>query len=158
MCGPSGASGTQQLLATKMARSLGTMEEFDVGRANWSSYSARLDHFISANDVNDGRKVATLLTVVGSETYQFLENLVFPDKPLQTTYEVLKAVLSAHLSPKPLLTAQRYRFHKRDQKEGETAIQFIAELRSLARPVSLIMLCSLRYVTGSCVVYERQRR
>ena len=43
MCGPSGASGTQQLLATKMARSLGTMEEFDVGRANWSSYSARLD-------------------------------------------------------------------------------------------------------------------
>ena len=43
LCGPSGASGTQQLLATKMTRSLGTMEEVDVERANWSLYSARLD-------------------------------------------------------------------------------------------------------------------
>ena len=64
-----------------MARSLGIMEEFDVGRANWSSYSVRLDQFIAANDVDNGKKVATLLTVVGSEAYQLLENLVFPDKP-----------------------------------------------------------------------------
>ena len=77
--------------------------------------------------------MATLLTVVGSETYQLLENLVFPDKPHEKTYEALKAALSAHLSPKPLLIAQRYRFHMRDQKEGEIVAQFIAELRSLAR-------------------------
>ena len=105
---------TTILLATKMARSLGTMEEFDVGRANWSSYSARLDQLIAANDVDDSKNVATLLTVVGSETYQLLENLVFPDKPHEKTYEALKEALSAHLSPKPLLKGQRYRFHKRD--------------------------------------------
>ena len=96
LCGPSGASGTQQFLATKMARSLGTMEEFDFGWANWELFSARLDQFIAENDVDDGKKVATLLTVVGSETYQLLENFVFPDTPHEKTCEALKAALSAH--------------------------------------------------------------
>ena len=47
--------------------------------------------------------------------------------------EALKAALSDHFVTQPLLLAQRYRFHKPEQKEGETVVQFIAELRSLAR-------------------------
>ena len=92
-----------------MARSLGIMEEFDVARANWSSYYVRLNQFIVVNDVDDSKEVATHLSVVGSEMYQLLENLVFLDKPHERTYVALKAALSAHLSPKPLLIAQRYR-------------------------------------------------
>ena len=51
----------------KMARSLGIMEEFDVARANWSSYYVRLNQFIVVNDVDDSKEVATHLSVVGRE-------------------------------------------------------------------------------------------
>ena len=41
-------------------------------------------------------------------------------------------LLKDHLSPKPLIIAERFRFHKRNQREGETVTQYIAELRKLA--------------------------
>ena len=41
-------------------------------------------------------------------------------------------ILTAHLSPKPLVIAERFRFHKRDQKEGERVSVYQAELRKLA--------------------------
>ena len=41
--------------------------------------------------------------------------------------------LSAHFSPKPLVIAERYRFHKRDQLPGESIATYVAELRRFAR-------------------------
>ncbi|MGH0157174.1 UNVERIFIED_CONTAM: hypothetical protein FKN15_033151 [Acipenser sinensis] len=37
-----------------------------------------------------------------------------------------------HLSPKPLLIAERFRFHKRNQLEGETIAVYVAELKKLS--------------------------
>ena len=41
-------------------------------------------------------------------------------------------LLKDHLSTKPLTIAERFPFHKRNQREGETVTQYIAELRNLA--------------------------
>lgn len=41
-------------------------------------------------------------------------------------------LMQDHLKPKPLTIAERFRFHKRVQKEGESIAQFVAELRKLA--------------------------
>ena len=122
------------ILATKMgSRNVGGMEEFDLASGDWKSYAARLDQYIVANSVTDDKQVATLLTVVGSDTYRLLENLVYPAAPKEKTYAELKRTLQGHLSPQPLVIAQRYRFHKRNQKDGESVASFLAELRSLAR-------------------------
>ena len=112
---------------------IGSIEPFDPSTGDWSSYAARLDQYITANDVPEGRKVATLLTVIGSATYKLLENLLTPDQPATKSYAELIAALKGHLSPKPLVIAERYRFHKRDQQSGETIAQYTAELRCLAR-------------------------
>lgn len=37
-----------------------------------------------------------------------------------------------HLNPKPLVIAERFRFHKRYQKQGEAIMQYKAELHNLA--------------------------
>ena len=37
-----------------------------------------------------------------------------------------------HLSPKPLIIVERYKFHKRTQHEGESVAQYLAALRKLA--------------------------
>ena len=40
-------------------------------------------------------------------------------------------MLTKHLAPKPLLIAERYRFHKCDQKEGESVREYVASLQKL---------------------------
>ena len=47
---------------------IGSIEQFDVGTSDWPTYAARLDQFIAANAIDEDKKVATLLTVVGSAT------------------------------------------------------------------------------------------
>ena len=37
-----------------------------------------------------------------------------------------------HYSPKPLIIAERFRFHKRNQEEGESISQFVAVLKQLS--------------------------
>ena len=39
--------------------------------------------------------------------------------------------LQKHLPPKPLFIAERFRFHKRNQLEGETVSSYIVELKKL---------------------------
>ena len=37
-----------------------------------------------------------------------------------------------HLSPKPLIIAERFKFYKRNQHEGKSVAQYLAALRTLA--------------------------
>ena len=41
-------------------------------------------------------------------------------------------LLNNHLSRKPISTAERFRFDKRDQKEGESISEYIAQLKKLS--------------------------
>ena len=89
--------------------------------------------FFLANGIDDdGKKLAVFLTVVGAKTYALLSNLVAPTKPADKSYPELKKVLRAHLKPKPLIIAERFRFHQRNQGENESISQYMAELRRLA--------------------------
>ena len=115
-----------------MARTmLGQMEPFDIEEGeDWPTYIERLEQFFTANDVNTAeKKVATLLTVVGANTYALIKDLVAPNKPAMK--ELVK-ILEDHLNPKPLVISERFKFHQRNQKEGESIAQFLAALRRLA--------------------------
>ena len=52
--------------------------------------------------------------------------------PHEKSYEDPKAVLLVHFRPKPLLTAERFRFYQRNQATGESIHDFLADLRRLA--------------------------
>lgn len=41
-------------------------------------------------------------------------------------------MLQAHFAPKPLVIAERFQFHKRNQGEGETVAQYVAVLKRLS--------------------------
>ena len=56
-----------------------------------------------------------------------------PTDPKTKTFDELVETLSGHFEPKPIVIAERYHCHKRDQAAGESVSQFIAELRRLAR-------------------------
>jgi len=75
--------------------------------------------------------VAVLLTVIGSKPYELLHSLLAPEAPASKKYDELVAVLGDHLNPKPLVIAERFKFHHHNQREGKTVAQYMATLRKL---------------------------
>ncbi|XP_033103638.1 uncharacterized protein LOC117106373 [Anneissia japonica] len=111
---------------------IGKIECFSGEATDWKAYAERLEAYISANNIPADKKVNTLITVIGQTTYKLLTNLCAPATPGSLTYDTLKKKLASHFTPKPLLIAERFRFHKRDQHHGEPIQTYLAELRRLA--------------------------
>ena len=123
------------LLATTMASvgTLGRVEEFDGDKQDWQQYVERLGHFFLANGITDAAKQqAVFLSVIGPATYKTLRNLVSPDKPGDKPYDALVEALSKHYKPKPSEIVERFKFHSRVRKAGESVATFVSELRCLS--------------------------
>ncbi|XP_053400584.1 uncharacterized protein K02A2.6-like [Mercenaria mercenaria] len=112
--------------------STGKIEPFDNSSENWTCYKERLDQYFIVNEVDDGKQVPALLSLIGSKTYGTLRDLCSPDLPKDKTYAALCKLLSEHYNPEPLLIAERFRFWKRNQRPDETVSQFNVSLRKLA--------------------------
>lgn len=110
-----------------MAGIIGNIGHFDENVEQWSSYTERFQYFIEANEI-----VPTFLSVIGPKCYNLLRSLLQPEKPGTKTYQEIVNVLKGHFSPKPLVIAERFRFHHRCQGEGESVPMFAAVLRKLA--------------------------
>ena len=118
----------------RMAALLGRIGEFDFKVENWKQYIERLGHFFDANGITDeGKQRSVLLSVVGPDTYKLLSSLIAPEKPRDKTFQDLVRVLGEHYNPEPSEIVQRYKFHTRSRKQGETITKFVAELRALAQ-------------------------
>ncbi|CAC5398698.1 unnamed protein product [Mytilus coruscus] len=66
------------------------------------------------------------------KTYSLLRNLCAPAKPNTKTFGNLIEILTDHLRPKPLIIAERYKFHQRKQESHEKVRDYLANLRKLA--------------------------
>ena len=109
---------------------LGKIDSFNHGSDDICEYIERVDQYFFANDINDAKKkTAIFLTVIGSDTYSLLRNLLAPVSPSNKTVEELFEILKEHL--KPIIIAERYKFYCRDQKENEMISDYIAVLRKL---------------------------
>lgn len=115
-----------------MAGMIGQMDPFDDAGEQWATYIERFEHYILANDIQPEKRVPVLLSVMGPKTYGLLRNLVAPSKPGTMQYDNIVGVLQAHFAPKPLVIAERFRFHKRNQGEEETVAQYVAVLKRLS--------------------------
>ncbi|KAJ8044412.1 hypothetical protein HOLleu_07152 [Holothuria leucospilota] len=112
---------------------IGKVGEFDSSCEDFSSYEERLGQFFLANRVKTDRRVAVFLSVIGAKTYGLLKSLIMPDTPSEKTYGELITVLKKHLTPKPLVIAERFKFHHRNQNDGESVSACAAELKRLSR-------------------------
>ena len=85
-----------------------------------------------ANDIYDAnKKTAIFLTVIGSDTYSHLRNLLAPVSLPTKTVKELFNFLKEHLKLQPIFIADRLRSYCRDQNEKETISDYIAMLRKL---------------------------
>ena len=110
---------------------IGRLTEFDPNSDSITAYVERVKLFFHANEIAEGKQVAVFLSAMGPKTYSLLRSLVTPESPKDKTLEQLVEVLTKHFEPKPLVIAERFNFHRRSQRTGESAKNFAAELRRL---------------------------
>lgn len=107
-------------------------------KSSWEEYCERLTQYFIANGVGGddeagkARQRAIFLSSVGAETYSLVKTLCLPDKPETKSLAQLQKVVKDHLSPAPIVIAERYVFYNRRQQSGEAAAQFMKELKRLA--------------------------
>ncbi|XP_068218294.1 uncharacterized protein [Palaemon carinicauda] len=114
-----------------MVQYLGNITEYQT-EEDFDDYIERFDQFCLVNDIEDDRKKTLFLTVVGPKTYGLIKTLLAPNKPAEKTFQELTKLISEHLTPKPIIIAERYRFYQRKQQDGESVTQFVTEQRKLA--------------------------
>ena len=111
---------------------IGKIEAFDETNNDWNAYVERVEQYFFANEIKDNKQVAVMLSLMGNKMYGLLRNLAAPAKPSSLSFKTIVETLQKHLSPRPLLIAERFRFHKRNQLEGETVSSYLAELKKLS--------------------------
>lgn len=107
------------------------MDPFDDSGEQWPTILSRMSKLMTFG--LDAKKVLVLHSVVGPKTYRLLHSKIAPAKPGDMKYKHIVDKLPAHFfPPKPLVTAARFRFHKRNQEDGESVVQYVAVLKRLS--------------------------
>ena len=110
----------------------GKLKEFEPDNEKVSSYLEQVELYFTANDIAAEKKVVILLSVIGAKTYSLLRDLLAPTNPKEKSFDALVEVLKRHFEPKPLVIAERFTFHRRNQLPNESILEYVAELRRLA--------------------------
>jgi hypothetical protein len=102
------------------------------GDSNIDIYLERLEQFFVCRETANTAKVATLITVIGEDSYRVLRSLCQPDLPASKDYDTLVQLLKQHYAPQQSELAARFRFQRRVQQPDESLASFIAGLRAAA--------------------------
>ena len=92
--------------------------------------------------------VSVFLTIIGSKTYELLRNLVAPGKPADLKCQKLGQVLGKHFNPAPLLIAERFHFHTRNQNDGQGVADYEIRRAMPVRTSFLEQALPDRFVCG----------
>lgn len=113
--------------------STGKLQAFDLDKDSWSLYIERLEQYFIVNDIKQNMQVPTLITLVGSDTYELMVNLCTPDKPAKKSFNELVKLMSSYLQPKPSELAERFKFRQCVQAESETVAEYAARLKKMSK-------------------------
>lgn len=107
--------------------------EFDMANGCWENYITRFEFCLQANDIEtDDKKKANLLAVCGSELFDLIVSLASPTSIGSVTYATILQVLNKHFHPTPNEIVESFKFHSRNQEEGEKVKDYVANLRKLS--------------------------
>ena len=110
---------------------MGHMEEYSPN-TDWKQYVELLEIFFEVNNVSADKQAASILTLMGSKMYALLRSITAPTRPKELTYKEIVDILTQHLEPKPIVIAERYKFHKSEQEPSESIRDYLAKLQRLA--------------------------
>lgn len=85
--------------------------------------------YLESNNIKeDSKKRNVLLSSVGLSTFQLMKKLVSSALPKEKSYDVLVEAVKNHKSPARNQIVARLKFHLMERKDGQSALDFAAEL------------------------------
>ena len=73
------------------------------------------------------------MALIGRSTYRLLRDICAPNLPATKGYDELCEMLKKHFSQQPIVIAERFRFHKRDQQIDESVKDFNVARQKLSK-------------------------
>ncbi|KAF2885856.1 hypothetical protein ILUMI_20318 [Ignelater luminosus] len=125
------AVASSQSAAAIQIGNVGSLSEFNPAD-NWTIYQERLEQFFVANGVAQDRKVAVLLTLIGSKAYGVLRDICDPQKPSELLYDSLCQKLTQQFSIQTSVFRQRCHFYNLKQTQSETINDWFARVKKTA--------------------------
>ncbi|UYV66659.1 K02A2.6-like [Cordylochernes scorpioides] len=116
---------------------------FDSKEENFEIFVQRFEAACEANETSDQKKVVILLSLLNSELLKLGNDLFYPEKIKEQSYEAIIKNIRQHLEPKPKVIPQRCKFLKRVQKETETISEYLRELKHLATNCEFVSLLEM---------------
>eukprot|EP00731_Ephydatia_muelleri_P032647 Em0024g191a len=109
------------------------LEPFDPTLEQIDDYKERFDYFCIAHGITEGKQKALFLTRIGQTMYLKLKTWVSPKKLSELSLDEIVAQLKSQTSAAIVEIAERYRFFKRLQRDDEGVVEYMSQLRSLAK-------------------------
>ncbi|KAJ8931657.1 hypothetical protein NQ314_015372 [Rhamnusium bicolor] len=145
-----GGSQQQQTLYITSSN-IGKVPEYN-STEDFSLYLERLEQYFIANFIDEDRKVAVLLTVIGSHTYRILRDLCDPVLPKNKSFDELCGLLKRQFSPRVSTFRKRIEFYEARQNATESINEWYARIKNLAIPCSfgnlLEEILKDKFITG----------
>lgn len=126
------SSGTSQQKKSQVMALSGKIEPFIDG-ADFESYVDRMELYFKANEIPEEKQNAWFITLAGEAIYDILKSLALPAKPSEKSFKEIKDILRGHFKPEKSKRAERYKFHKIVQENGESISDYIVKLKSAAQ-------------------------
>ena len=120
-----------QIVATGTTK-FGTLNELNSDMETIAKYLDLVLLYFEANEVANDKRVPILLSSIGPTTYSLICDLAAPANPKRLTLPAIPQLLKDNFEPKRLIIAERFTFHRRNQRPGETMAEYDAALRKLA--------------------------
>eukprot|EP00731_Ephydatia_muelleri_P009139 Em0004g1477a len=94
--------------------------------------SAGIPSDASQTTPNDVRNSEQLHSITLVDEFDISVNPGSREAPKEKTFDQLSKTLKEHLEPKPQTIVERFHFHRRNQEQSESVLDYIAELRRLS--------------------------
>ncbi|XP_063915720.1 uncharacterized protein K02A2.6-like [Zophobas morio] len=99
---------------------------------NWLNWIRRLKGDFKLFQVKDVDYAPGLLHYIGHEAFDVICDKCSPDDSYNKSFEEIIQILQEFYAPKPLEIAENYRFHQRNQMEGESLQDYVVAIQKLA--------------------------
>ena len=109
------------------------VEPFDPTLEQIDDYKELFDYFCIAHGIAEAKQKALFFTRIGQTMYMKLKTWVSPKNLSDLSLDEIVVQLKSQISVQTVEIAERYRFFKRLQKDGESVVEYMSQLRSLAK-------------------------
>ncbi|GAA57023.1 hypothetical protein CLF_112014 [Clonorchis sinensis] len=111
------------------------MEPIDVNSTarDVEDYLERFDIWcLTKSDMDDKKLTAYFLHFLGKEAYTLIKNLVYPESPIDISYNELKKKVLQHFKPINFVAAERARFNMLTRSHSQSVRDFVLQLQTQA--------------------------